>query len=117
MATGDPVGTYKKAVSAHMGIKAKLWKVVTENGVEVSREQFNKSSYKASPATYHVGVGTDNAEAAAIINNAIASKDEATIKAAIAQAQALIAAATSAAPVTPETQTPDATTQSAPEAQ
>ena len=54
---------------------------------------------------------------AAIINNAIASKDEATIKAAIAQAQALIAAATSAAPVTPETQTPDATTQSAPEAQ
>lgn len=106
VATGDPVGTYKKAASAHMGIKAKLWKVVTENGTEVSREQFNKSSYKASPATYHVGVGTDNAEAAAIVNNAIATQDEATIQAAIAQAQALIAATTSA---TPETLTPDTT--------
>lgn len=91
VATGDPIGTYKKAVSAHMGVKAKLWKVVTENGVETSREQFNKSSYKASPATYHVGVGTDNEQAAAIVNQAIATKDEAAIKAAIAQAQALLA--------------------------
>ena len=113
VATGDPIGTYKKAVSAHMGIKAQLWKVVTENGVEVSREKFNKSSYKASPATYHVGVGTDNAEAAAIVNNAIATKDEATIKAAIAQAQAIIAAATSATP----TPTPEATPETAPEVQ
>lgn len=114
VATGDPVGTYKKAVSAHMGIKAQLWKVVTENGAEVSRELFNKSSYKASPATYHVGVGTDNAEAVAIINNAIATKDEATIKAAIAQAQAIIAAAASATPVTP---TPEQTPQQTPEVQ
>jgi len=102
VATGDPIGTYKKAVSAHMGIKAKLWKVVTENGKEVSREQFNKSSYKASPATYHVGIGSDNAEAAAIVNNAVKTQDEATIQAAIAQAQALIAAATSGTPAAPD---------------
>ncbi len=102
VATNDPIGTYKKAVSAHAGIKAKLWKVVTENGTEVSREQFNKSSYKASPATYHVGIGSDNAEAVTIVKNAIATKDEATIKAAIAQAEALIAAATNATPATPE---------------
>jgi len=114
VATGEPIGTYKKAVSAHMGIKAKLWKVVTENGKEVSREQFNKSSYKASPATYHVGVGTDNPEVAAIVNNAIKSQDEATIQAAIAQAQALIAAATSATPVAP---TPEVTPQPTPETQ
>lgn len=101
VATGEPIGTYKKAVSAHMGIKAKLWKVVTENGVEVSREQFNKSSYKASPATYHVGIGSDNAEAAAIVNNAVKTQDEATIQAAIAQAQALIAATVSTTPVAP----------------
>ena len=106
VATGEPVGTFKKAASAHMGIKAKLWKVVTENGKEVSREQFNKSSYKASPATYHVGIGTDNAEAAAIVNNAVKTQDEATIQAAIAQAQALIAAEAAA---TPETPTPDTT--------
>ena len=108
VATADAVGTYKKAVSAHMGIKAKLWKVVTENGTEVSREQFNKSSYKASPAVYHVGTGTDNAEALAILNNAIATQDEATIAAAVAQAKAIVdaAAATSATPVTPETTQP-----------
>ena len=125
VATGDPVGTYKKAVSAHMGIKAKLWKVVTENGTEVSRTEFNKSSYKASPAVYHVGIGTDNAEAVAILNNAIATQDEATIQAAVAQAQALIATATSAPgttptspvegggenPTTPEPSTPDQTGQ------
>ena len=112
VATGDAVGTYKKAVSAHKGIKARLWKVVTENGAEVSREQFNKSSYKASPAVYHVGTGTDNAEALAILNNAIATQDEATIQAAIQQAKAIVdaAAATSATPVAPETTMPDATT-------
>lgn len=110
VATGEPVGTFKKAVSAHMGIKAKLWKVVTENGKEVSREQFNKSSYKASPATYHVGIGTDHAEAAAIVNNAIKTQDETTIKNAIAQAQAIIAQATTATPATPETTTPETTT-------
>lgn len=114
VATADAVGTYKKAVSAHMGIKAQLWKVVTENGVEKSRELFNKSSYKASPATYHVGVGTDNAEAAAIVNNAIKTQDEATIQAAIAQAQAIIAAATSATPAAPA---PEAAPQPTPEAQ
>ena len=117
VATADPVGTYKKAVSAHLGIKAKLWKVVTENGTEVSREQFNKSSYKASPAVYHVGIGTDNAEAVAILNQAIATQDEATITAAIAQAQALVAAATSATPVAPATPAPEVTPQPAPEAQ
>jgi hypothetical protein len=122
VATSDPIGTYKKAVSVHLGIKAKLWKVVIENGTEVSREQFNKSSYKASPATYHVGIGSDNPEAAAIVNNAIATQDEATIQAAIAQAQTLIAATTSATPVapapedtTPETpatsETPEQTTE------
>ncbi len=101
VATGEPIGTYKKAVSAHMGIKARLWKVVTENGTEVSREQFNKSSYKASPAIYHVGIGSDNAEAAAIVNNAVKTQNEAAIQSAIAQAQALIAASVSATPVAP----------------
>lgn len=117
VATSDPIGTYKKAVSAHAGIKAKLWKVVTENGTEVSREQFNKSSYKASPATYHVGIGSDNAEAVAIVKNAIATKDEATIQAAIAQAEALIAAATNATPTTPDPSTPVETPQPNPDAQ
>ena len=91
VATNAAIGTFKKAVSGHQGMQAILWKVVTENGVEVSREQINKSSYMASPATYHVGIGTEHAQAAAIVNNAIKTQDETAIRNAIAQAQAMIA--------------------------
>lgn len=53
----QPIG-YVISESAHVGYKAKLWKVVTENGVEVSREQVNSSSYKMTPRTATVGVAT-----------------------------------------------------------
>lgn len=47
--------------SAHTGYKAKLWKVVTENGVEVSRELVNSSNYKMTPRSATVGVVTGDA--------------------------------------------------------
>ncbi len=53
----QPIG-YIVSESAHIGYKAKLWKVVTENGVEVSREQVNSSSYKMTPRTATVGTAT-----------------------------------------------------------
>ena len=49
---------YIKVDSAHIGYKARLWKVVTENGVEVSREQVNSSNYKVSPRSATVGTAT-----------------------------------------------------------
>ncbi|NLL76161.1 MAG: hypothetical protein GX235_02800 [Clostridiales bacterium] len=49
--------------SAHIGYKAKLWKVVTENGVEVSREEVNSSSYKMVPRTATVGLSTNDVNA------------------------------------------------------
>lgn len=101
VASNDPIGTMKKTVSAHTGMKAKLWKVVTENGVEVSRTVVNNSSYGASPATYSVGIATDNAQAKSIVTSAIATQNEAQINAAIAQAKALIA--TPPATTTPTT--------------
>lgn len=53
--------TYKKVTqSAHVGYKAELWKVVYENGVEVSRERVNYSSYAAEPA--YITVGTKEEE-------------------------------------------------------
>lgn len=61
--TKDPTlpNTYRKVTqSAHKGYKAKLWKVVYENGIEVSREQVNYSSYAAEPA--YVTVGTRDEE-------------------------------------------------------
>ena len=58
--TTQPVGYFLKGDSAHIGYKAKLWKVVTENGVEVSREQVNYSSYKMTPRSATVGVATSD---------------------------------------------------------
>lgn len=59
----QPVGYVVVAESAHIGYKARLWKVVTENGVEVSREQINSSSYKMTPRSAIVGVATGDAHA------------------------------------------------------
>lgn len=49
--------------SAHIGYKAQLWKIVKENGVEVSREQINSSSYKMTPRTATVGLSTNDVNA------------------------------------------------------
>ena len=59
----QPIGYVVVTESAHIGYKARLWKVVTENGVEVSREQINSSSYKMTPRSAVVGVATGDAHA------------------------------------------------------
>lgn len=56
----QPIGYFLKGDSAHIGYKAKLWKVVTENGVEVSRDQVNYSSYKMAPRSATVGIATSD---------------------------------------------------------
>uniref|UniRef100_UPI004056C1C5 VanW family protein n=1 Tax=Acetatifactor sp. TaxID=1872090 RepID=UPI004056C1C5 len=53
----QPIG-YIITEGAHIGYKAKLWKIVTENGVEVSREQVNSSTYKMTPRYATVGTAT-----------------------------------------------------------
>ena len=83
--SSDAVGTISKTQSAHTGKSARLWKIVTVDGVEQSRDVFNKTTYKASPAIYSVGVSSSNAEATAAMKTAIATQDEATIRAAAAQ--------------------------------
>lgn len=96
-----PIGTISTQQQAHIGKKAKLWKVVTVNGKEVSREEFNSSTYQASPKIVNVGVASGNPDAVAAMHGAIASQDEATIQAAAAansdQALADAAAAQQAA--------------------
>ncbi|MBQ7776996.1 MAG: VanW family protein [Lachnospiraceae bacterium] len=49
---------YIQKESAHIGYKARLWKIVKENGVEVERSQVNSSSYKMTPRYATVGVST-----------------------------------------------------------
>ncbi len=92
-----PVGTVNKTQSAHTGYTARLWKIVTVDGVEESRKVYNNSTYKPSDMIYSVGTASDNAEAVAAINAAIASNDEATIRGAAAQWSAEGIAAANAA--------------------
>lgn len=100
-----PLG-YCVVQSAHVGYKAQLWKVVKENGVEVSREQVNSSSYMKAPRSATVGVATEDPGAyeaimAAVATNSVdevkavskAYKDAQAAAAAEAQAQADAAAA------------------------
>lgn len=91
--TADPVG-YVNVQSVHIGYKARLWKVVTENGVEISREQVNSSNYTAVPRTATVGTATADPVAAAQIQAAIATGSIDQVKAvagAIAAQQAAAA--------------------------
>ena len=85
------VGYVSVQQSAHVGKVARLWKIVKEDGVEKSREEFNNSNYRASPKIIVVGTNTASDEARAYIQNAIASQNEGSIYAA-AQTAATIAA-------------------------
>lgn len=88
IATDDAVGFYQTAREAHEGLTAQLWKVVYEDGVEVSRNVINNSQYLASPETVEVGTGSDNPEVSAKLNSAITSQDENTILAALQEISA-----------------------------
>ena len=59
---GQPIG-YIVTESAHIGYKARLWKITMENGVEVSREQVNSSTYKMVPRSATVGTATSDPQA------------------------------------------------------
>lgn len=59
----------------HTGYHAKLWKVVKEDGQEVSREEANSSNYIMSPTKYKVGVKTENEAASSAMYSAIATND------------------------------------------
>lgn len=80
--SAHPIGYIHTEQSAHTGYTAKLWKVIKEDGKEVSREQYNSSIYNASPKIVTVGIGSDSEEAVAAMKAAIASKSESAISAA-----------------------------------
>ncbi len=81
--TARPVGYLQKTITPYTGYKSKLVKIVYMNGVEQSREDFNKSTYKKVDAQFDVGVATASGVSAEM-QAAIATQDEATIKATMA---------------------------------
>lgn len=116
-----PVG-YCSVQSAHIGYKAQLWKVVRENGTEVSREQINSSSYMKAPRSATVGIATEDEGAYNAIMAAVATNSIDQVKAVAgaykAQADAAAAAAQAAAEGQAQPPAPaDPGAQPAPEAQ
>lgn len=76
VATEDPVGTTYTQDSGHKGLTACLWKIVYENGEEISKEQINYSSYLASGKTVAVGTFTEDEELSQKLISAIEAQDE-----------------------------------------
>ena len=102
-----PIGYVDVTQAVHIGYKARLWKVVSENGKEVSRQQLNSSTYKAVPETVTVGTATADPNAASQLQAAIATSNLDQIKAVVASITG-VAPAVGTQPAT--TGTPAATT-------
>ena len=67
--------TYKKVTqAAHTGYKTELYKIVYENGVEVSRTLINRSTYSAAPR--YIIVGTKEIEEAPEESDTSGRKDD-----------------------------------------
>lgn len=75
-----PLGSISTSQSAHIGYVAQLWKTVTVNGVQESREVFNKSTYKASPKIIVVGTKGAKKQQLAAIKQAVEGKDEEAVR-------------------------------------
>ena len=88
----QPVG-FCSVQSAHIGYKAQLWKIVKENGVEVSREQVNSSTYMKAPRSATVGVATADPAAYEAIMAAVATNSIDQVKAVAASYKAAADAA------------------------
>lgn len=81
--SSKPIG-YIVTQGAHIGYKSRLWKIVTEDGEEVSRTVVNTSNYRMSPRSATVGTATSDPNAYAQIKAAISSNSIATVKSTIA---------------------------------
>lgn len=84
------IGSMNEKGTPINGKTARLWKVVYENGNEVSREVINNSTYNASEVKVLVGTRSDNPQASKLVQDAIGSQNEEQIWGAIGEAQALI---------------------------
>ena len=71
--------------SAYSGMTARLWKIVTVDGEEESREQVNSSTYRMVPDVYYVGTAGASGEALAELRAAIAANSLEQVQAVIAK--------------------------------
>lgn len=84
--SGMTAGTTETTGSPHDGVEARLWKIVYENGKEVSREVYNTSHYEKSDQVIEVGTASDNEQVVKQLREAIASQDGGAVSAAVSLA-------------------------------
>ena len=81
VAVAEKIGTMYTESEGTAGHTARLWKIVTENGEEISREAVNYSYYLATDRVVAVGTASDDAEETAQMEEAVNTQDEETITA------------------------------------
>lgn len=69
------LGVMTTTVSGHTGYTARLWKIVYENGEEVSRDVYNNSRYNPSNRTVTVGIASADANLSSQMLQAVATQD------------------------------------------
>ena len=74
------VGVISQSQSPHKGCVAELYKIVKEDGQEVSRERVNSSNYAKSNGVIEVGTKGASAEVAAALAQAAATNDLSQVK-------------------------------------
>ncbi len=85
VAVEESIGTMYTESEGTAGHTAQLWKIVTENGEETSREAVNYSYYLATDRVVAVGTASDDAEETAQMEAAVNTQDEETITAVMNQ--------------------------------
>ena len=80
----QPAGYWSQDQTDHEGCVAQLWKIVTVDGKQQSRELFNKSTYQASPKIITIGTKGASEEGLAALKAAIATGDESKVRGAVA---------------------------------
>jgi vancomycin resistance protein YoaR len=82
--SSSTLGSWNVVQSAHQGCVAQLWKIVTVDGVQQSRDLFNKSTYQSSPKIVTIGTRDASETTLAALKAAIASGDESAVRSAAA---------------------------------
>lgn len=76
VATDDAIGYYYTKNQAQPEISARLWKVIYENGAEVSRDIVNYSQYLPTKETIAIGTASSDEADTAKMKEAIATQNE-----------------------------------------
>jgi hypothetical protein len=82
LSSSASMGSWVVSQSAHTGVTAQLWKIVKVDGVQQSRELFNKSTYQSSPKIITIGTSGASSSTLSALKSAIATGNESAVRSA-----------------------------------